>query len=116
MEAGQVAHSEDARVGHLHFLDDELGTLHGEPALQLGVQGRRRDALLHDDPLGAVRLGLVDDVEVRVVQVQFDFEVVAAGRVPEVLVLCDGRKVLAVSRVSAVTPLASRPVRPSLLP
>lgn len=26
-EPGQVAHSEDARVGHLHFLNDELGPL-----------------------------------------------------------------------------------------
>lgn len=89
VEPGQVAHSEDARVGHLHFLDDELGPLHGDPALQLGVQRRRQDALLKDDPFGAVRLGPVDDVQARVVQVHFQFEVVAAGRVPEVLVLCD---------------------------
>lgn len=88
VEPGQVAHSEDSRVGHLHFLDDELGPLHAEPALQLGVQRRRQDALLHNDPVGAVRLGLVDDVQARVVQVEFESEVVAAGRVPEVLVLC----------------------------
>lgn len=92
VEPGQVAHSEDARVGHLHFLDDELGPLDGEPALQLGVQRRRQDALLHDDPLGAVRLGLVDDVQARVVQVQFELEVVAAGRLPEVLVLCNRKR------------------------
>lgn len=33
VEPGQVAHSEDARVGHLNFLDGELGALHAESAL-----------------------------------------------------------------------------------
>lgn len=91
VEPGQVADSEDARVRHLHFLDDELGPLHGDPALQLGVQRRRQDALLHNDPAGAIRLGFVENVQARVVQVQFQSEVVATGRVQEVLVLC-GRK------------------------
>ena len=84
----QVRHFEDARVRHVDLLKDELGSLHGQPALQLRVQWRHQNPLAQHAPVLIVWFGPVDDVKVGVVQVEFYLQVVSGGGMQEGLMAC----------------------------
>lgn len=103
---GQVRHFEDARVGHVDLLKDELGSLHGQPALQLRVQWGHQNPLAQHAPVLIVWFGPVDDVKVGVVQVEFYLQVVSVGGTQEGLMPCGGSEV----DVSAAERPARRPV------
>lgn len=86
-EASQVGDLEEPRVGGLHLLHDQLRPVHSEPSLQLRVQRRQQNPLVHDDPVLVVQFGPVDHVEVGVVQEELHLQVLSVGKMQETLVI-----------------------------